>query len=282
MSWIAIEAQTYWAIFAVMILAVALWEMLRPWRAVSEKLVRRWRNHAGLLAIYTGISLLLYRGSAVALAVAAEHNRFGILNRPWLPLAVRCILAFLLLDLLRYGLHRALHSVPLLWRAHQVHHSDPDLDLSTGFRNHPLEGLFVHAIYYPAIALFAAPPVAVLAVELAGVVQEFVSHANASLPVWIEKPLRRIFVTPEMHRVHHSDEISEQNANLGDLFPWWDRIFGTYVDVPAAGLDGMKVGLKGFQDERSSGLLFMLAQPFRPSEVQEPLADTSPARAAGD
>src|SRR5262249_41703854 len=145
-------------------------------------------------------------------------NRFGLLNRDWIPFPIRVVAAILLIDLMRYGLHWVEHAVPMLWRVHQVHHSDTDFDLSTGLRAHPLERLISFVSYQLVIVLLAPPPIAVLISEALSVGQTFLSHANASLPEWIDRPLRALFITPNMHRVHHSVEIPEQNTNFGDIF----------------------------------------------------------------
>lgn len=263
MSWAALETNSYWLLFSAALAGVGLWEMYRPWRRVSGQLVRRWRNHALLVVISSAITLLVYRASLVMLSVAASHSKYGVLNRPAIPLALRFILGLLLLDFLSYVLHRASHTLPLLWRVHQVHHSDSDFDLSTGVRNHPLETLIVQAAYSGAILLFAPPPEAVLAVQLTAMLSAFFTHANAKLPPWIDRPLRMIFVTPDMHRVHHSEEVHEQTANFGEIFPWWDRVFGTYLEAPAAGREGVRLGLRGVESPTSAGLVFMLTQPFR-------------------
>jgi sterol desaturase/sphingolipid hydroxylase (fatty acid hydroxylase superfamily) len=270
--WTGIEANLYWILFAAALLGVALWEILRPWRRVSAQLTRRWSSHALMMCVSSGASLLIYRASLVIVAISVSNSRFGLLDRPWLPLALRWLLGFVLLDLSRYGLHRAFHSVPMLWRVHQVHHSDPDFDLSTGIRNHPLETLAAQGALWAVIAILAPPPGAVLAMELVAIVQAFFTHANANLPAWIERPIGMLFVTPQMHRVHHSEEMREQNANLGEVFPWWDRTFGTYLEVPQAGFDGMRIGLKGSQNAPNAGLLFMLSQPFRPIPSETPEA----------
>jgi sterol desaturase/sphingolipid hydroxylase (fatty acid hydroxylase superfamily) len=272
MFWAGIEANAYWILFSAALLGVALWEMARPWRTVSKRLARRWCNHALMMCVSIGTATLLFRASTVVVAVAVANSRFGLLNKPWLPLAVRLILGFVLIDLLRYALHRTFHSFPLLWRLHQVHHSDSDFDLSTGLRNHPLEVLVAHGGLCVAIAILAPPPAAVLAMELVAIAQAFFTHANASLPAWIERPFGMIFVTPQMHRVHHSEEMREQNANLGEVFPWWDRIFGTYLELPEAGFNAMRIGLKGSQDPANAGLWFMLTQPFRPIPSETPEA----------
>jgi len=251
-------------VFVAAFLGVAIWESFRPRRDLLVPTARRWGNHGLLLVICTVISVGIYRASPVVIAASFEGNRFGLLNKPWLPFAARCILAVLLLDLVKYALHRACHSLALLWRLHQVHHSDPDFDVSTAFRVHPIELIFTQLGYFGTIALLAAPPVAVLIAELASTFQGFFGHANARLPEWLEKPVRAIFVTPDMHRIHHSEEIQEQNRNLGDIFPWWDRLFGTYVATPAAGQAEMMTGLKGYQNPGSLGFAFMLRLPFLP------------------
>jgi sterol desaturase/sphingolipid hydroxylase (fatty acid hydroxylase superfamily) len=166
-------------------------------------------------------------------------------------------------------MHWAYHSVPLLWRVHQVHHSDPDFDVSTAARVHPIEVVLTQGAYLAVIAIFAPPVIGVLAAELISAFQSFFGHANASLPAWVEKPMRRLFVTPDMHRIHHSENAGEQSRNLGDIFPWWDHLFRTYLAVPAAGQKGMIVGLKGYQNDASLGLAFMLTQPFLPEKQEQ-------------
>jgi sterol desaturase/sphingolipid hydroxylase (fatty acid hydroxylase superfamily) len=201
-------------------------------------------------------------------AVAVAGSRTGLLNKPWLPLALRWIFTILVLDLLKYAVHRACHTIPLLWRVHQVHHSDPDFDVSTAFRVHPIEAVLMQGAYLATVAILAPPPAAVLLTELTSLVSSFFGHANASLPQWVEKPALTVFVTPDMHRIHHSEEVGDQKANLADILSWWDRLFGTYIPTPAGGQDGMIIGLKGFQNERSLGVGFILAQPFRAQQPE--------------
>ena len=262
MSWEHIESYSYWVLFVVTFLGVAVWESFRPKRQLSAPPERRWGKHALVLTVSTLISVGLYRVSPIVVAIYFAGSRYGLLNKPWLPFAVRCILAVLLLDLVKYATHRSFHSRSLLWRVHQVHHSDPDFDVSTAARVHPIEVILTQGAYFVVIAMFAPPVAGVLAAELLSAFQSFFGHANASLPVWAEKPLRRVFVTPDMHRIHHSEEAVEQCRNYGDIFPWWDRLFQSYLAAPAAGQDRMIVGLKGYQDDSSLGVGFMLTQPF--------------------
>jgi len=277
--WIRIESFAYWFLFAATFLGVAIWESFRPKRDLSVPTERRWGRHGTLMMICSVISVGLYRVSPVFMAVSFAGSRFGLLNKPWLPFAGRCALTVLVLDLVKYTTHRAYHSVPFLWRVHQVHHSDPDFDVSTAVRVHPIEVILNQGAYFAAIAIFAPPVIAVLVAELASCVQSFFGHANASLPGWAEKPLRSMIVTPDMHRIHHSEEVGEQYRNLGDIFPWWDRLFRTYLAAPAAGQDGMIPGLKGFQNEASLGVAFMLRQPFLPEPQGGDLPDVRVAAA---
>ena len=180
-------------------------------------------------------------------------------------------MTILALDFVRYFVHWTEHHVPLLWRLHQVHHSDPDFDVSTGFRTHPLEIVYTQGTVLAAAALLAPPAAAVLVFELLICAESFFGHANARLPAWIEKPLCAVVVTPDMHRIHHSMDAQEQCRNLGDLFPWWDRLLGTYLAHPAAGEDRIQVGLAGVDKAHSVDISFMLAEPFlaQPTESTE-------------
>ena len=272
MTWILIEGRAYWILFTSAFIGTAIWESLRPKRMLSGSLERRWGSHAIVMIAGTLAGVAVYRISPVLMASTVAGSRFGLLNRPWLPFVARCVLTLLVLDLVKYALHRACHSVHLLWRVHQVHHSDPDFDVSTAVRHHPGEIIFMQGAYLAAIAVLAPPAGAVLAAELASCLQGFVMHANASLPTWVEKSLRWIYITPDMHRIHHSAEVAEQFKNLGDILPCWDRLFRTYLAQPAAGQDGFVIGLKGVQADRVLSPAFMLTSPFRSLPGEMPTA----------
>jgi len=274
--WDRIESYSYWILFVATFLAVAVWESFRPRRELSVAPGQRWSRHGLVLIVCTVVSVGLYRASPVVVAVAFAGNRYGLLNKPWIPFAGRCVLAILLLDFVKYAMHWAFHSVSFFWRVHRVHHSDPDFDVSTAARVHPIEVVALQGASLAAIAIFAPPVIGVLIAELLSAVESFFGHANASLPGWVDKPLRLVFVTPDMHRIHHSEEVREQYRNYGDCFPWWDRLFQTYLDQPAAGPQKMVVGLKGYQNDASLGVGFMLRQPF----LREKNEQTSPVASA--
>src|ERR1035438_5259195 len=268
------EVSITWWLFVAAFVLVALGETFRPRRALALPNARRWAGNGLIALTHVGVYAIFPLG-ATMVAVLVSKSPYGLLNGPRTPFALRFVVAVILLDLLRYGVHYLFHRIPVLWRIHQVHHSDPDFDLTTGVRNHPAEVFLIQGAYLAAVAMTAPPPIAVLVVGFATAMQNLFSHANLNLPRWIEGPLRYFLITPDVHRIHHSDQYGEQNMNFGFLFPYWDRLFRTYCPAPALEHDKMGIGLQGFQDDRSMNPLHMLAMPFRvpisPSnEVGEP------------
>jgi sterol desaturase/sphingolipid hydroxylase (fatty acid hydroxylase superfamily) len=269
MSWVRTEGLAYWTCFVAVFLAVAIWESWQPKRKLGVAAERRWRNHGAMLVIGAVTSALLIRVSPVVLSVMVADSRIGVLNKPWAPLLVRCAIAVALLDLLQYWIHWSFHHVPWLWRVHQVHHSDPDYDVSTAARFHPVEMVSSAGVHLGAIALLAPPPAAVFVAGLLTVILNLSAHANASLPDWAERMVRRAFVTPDLHRIHHSRDMLEQQRNLGQTFSWWDRFFGTYVPTASAEQAAFRTGLNGLDNRDSMGIGFMLMEPFtRPEEPE--------------
>lgn len=262
-NWVQLEARAYWSVLVVSFLAIAVWESRRPLLRLKVAPERRWPRHGVMVLVSNLVWEAVYRAGPVAVALRFAASPYGLLNRSGVPYALRFAVTVLALDLVRYAAHWAEHHLAWLWRLHKVHHSDPDFDVSTGFRAHPLELVLTQGAQLAAIALLAPPVAAVLVAELSAALQSSFSHANAQLPQWLEKPLRAIVVTPGMHRIHHSIDAQEQMRNLGDVFPWWDRLFGTYQASPAAGDDNIDVGLEGCQSASSVSLGFMLSQPFR-------------------
>jgi sterol desaturase/sphingolipid hydroxylase (fatty acid hydroxylase superfamily) len=170
----------------------------------------------------------------------------------------------------------------LLWRIHEVHHSDADFDVSTAVRFHPVESIVTQALYLGAIALLAPPPAAVFASQILIVAENLFVHANKSLPPAVERILRWIVITPDVHRIHHSEEFADQNLNFGQFFPWWDRLFGTFVSEPTRGPENFSTGLKELRGADTMAIGYMLAAPFMPAPPAAPLvttASTSPTPA---
>lgn len=254
------EVRAIWALFVIAFLAVAVWESRRPRRQLVSPTERRWAAH-GILLFGGGIfQSLLLRLTPAGFAMAAAGSAWGRWQDAHVPWAARWIVALLALDLVRYVTHRCFHAVGALWRIHEVHHSDRDFDVSTAGRFHPLEVLLGKALYVGAIVMLAAPPVAVIAAELLTDLLNVVSHANASLPPPVEAVVRRVFITPDLHRIHHSLSMAEQNRNFGQALVFWDRLFGTFQPYSAHGA-AMATGVEG--NAGSNRLWDLVADPFR-------------------
>jgi sterol desaturase/sphingolipid hydroxylase (fatty acid hydroxylase superfamily) len=243
--------------------AMALWEFLAPRRALVVGRLRRWPSNIALVAVYGLLERVLIPVAALGVAALAAQRGFGLLNLVAWPAWLKAVTGFVALDLAIYAQHVAFHNVPLLWRLHRMHHADLDIDVSTGLRFHPLEILLSLLIKMSVVALLGVPVIAVLVFEVALNATSMFNHSNAAMPAWLDRVVRLVIVTPDMHRVHHSVVAQETNSNFGFNLACWDRLFGTYTPQPQAGHDGMTIGLPGFRDRAELRLDRMLSQPFR-------------------
>lgn len=251
------------AAFVGVFVAVAMWEITAPRRTPSLGRRSRWPGNLALLATDVLAVRVLAPGAAIALAIAGEAHGWGLLQVTGVPAWLAIPAAVILLDLALWFQHVVFHAVPLLWRLHRVHHTDVDVDVTTGTRFHPIEILISTGIKCAAVVAIGAPALAVLAFEVILNATSMFNHANARLPVAIDGWLRLIVVTPDMHRVHHSVLCNETNSNFGFALPWWDRVFGTYRAHPAAGHLAMALGVDAFRTAVDNRLDRLLTQPFR-------------------
>src|SRR5947199_986826 len=222
-------------IFAAVFVAMAVWELLTPRRPQAIGRNWRWPNNLGVLAVDALLVRVLLPITAVGLALVAEAHGFGLFNIIALPTWASIVLSVILLDLAIYLQHVLFHAVPVLWRLHRMHHGDLEFDVSTGLRFHPIEILLSMAIKLSVMAALGAPAVAVLIFEVLLNATSMFNHGNVRIPATLDRVLRWIVVTPDMHRVHHSTSVAEINSNFGFSLPWWDRLLGTYRDQPALG-----------------------------------------------
>src|SRR5580704_10403257 len=192
----------WWLIFGAAFIVTAIVETLQPFRKLSSSTLKRWANNSILFAVSSGILLCAYQLSGIALACEVQARQRGALNRFSFPYSLRFAIGFLALDLTAYLGHRLFHAVGFLWRVHQVHHTETDLDLTTGFRFHPIEGLITQGLALIVIALLGPPPVAVICAGLAIVLQDFLEHANVRYPRAMDSVFRCVIITAPMHRVH--------------------------------------------------------------------------------
>lgn len=276
------EAAIRLTVFLAVLAALALWEVAAPRRRQEIPRLMRWSNNFALVVIDTLLVRLAFPVVAVALALAAEAQGWGLLQLWEMPDWLGVVLALLALDLAIYLQHVMFHAVPALWRLHRMHHADLEFDVTTGLRFHPAEILISMGIKLAVVAALGPPAVAVLIFEVLLNATAMFNHANIRLPLGLDRLLRLIVVTPDMHRVHHSSDPRETNSNFGFNLPWWDRLLGTYVPQPALGHDGMEIGLTQFRDRRELWLHRMLWQPMRGSArgaaVQEDAGERPPRR----
>ena len=248
--------------FGAVLAIMALWELIAKRRELGQSKPKRWFANLGISVVDSLLVRLLFPAAAVGLALFAESEGWGLLHRIDLPFTLSVIVSVILLDLAIYLQHVMFHAVPALWRLHMVHHSDQDFDLTTGIRFHPVEIVLSIVIKFAVIAALGPPAVAVLLFAVLLNATSMFNHGNVSLPIGLDRWLRWILVTPDMHRVHHSVEIDESNSNFGFNLPWWDRLFGTYRAQPRAGHEAMQLGVEQLQQEEARGLVGLLTLPF--------------------
>ena len=263
-------------VFALM----AAWEFVAPRRRLGFSRWLRWPNNIGITAINTALVRVAFPTAAVAVALLGEARGWGLLNNVGFALWVKILVTVLALDFVIYLQHVLFHAVPALWRLHRMHHADLDFDVTTGARFHPVEILLSMVIKFAAVAALGAPAVAVLIFEVLLNATSMFNHGNVRLPTGIDRVLRWVVVTPDMHRVHHSVVPRETNSNFGFSAPWWDRLFGTYRAQPEAGHDAMTIGISQFRAPREQWLDRMLTQPLRDDTGGYPLGGRERGTAA--
>lgn len=250
------------AVFLGVLLACAAAERLLPRRKRTAGAGLRWTANLSLAVLGAVVVRLLLPFTLVEAAYKVEAAQAGLLNQAPIYFPLKFVLSFLVLDLLIYFQHRLFHWSPALWRLHAVHHTDLDLDSSSGVRFHPGEILLSALIKLAAIAVFGTHFLAVLAFEIALNATSLFNHANIRLGP-LDALLRLVLVTPDMHRVHHSPSREETDSNFSFNFPWWDRLFGTYRAQPREPHETMALGLDGARDPDKLGLFPLLGRPFK-------------------
>ena len=250
-------------VFGAVLAAMVAWELTAPRRRQTLGRKARWPGNLGIVVLDTLLVRLIFPMGAVAIALAAEARGWGLFNALRAPAWVAIPASVILLDLAIYLQHVLFHAVPAFWRLHRMHHADLEFDVTTGVRFHPAEILLSMVIKLAVVTALGAPALAVLIFEVLLNATSMFNHGNVSLPSGLDRVLRWIVVTPEMHRVHHSVEVFETNSNFGFNLPWWDRLFGTYRDQPEAGHLGMIIGIAQFRDPTEQRIDHMLTQPFR-------------------
>ena len=253
------------SVFLGLFLILALAETLLPRRARVVSRSRRWlTNWLFTIANTMTLRVLAFVPPALAVGAAADAaaNGWGLLNAVSLPVALEFLIAVLFFDFAIWLQHLLTHKIPLLWRLHQVHHADRDMDVTTAIRFHPIEIALSMVLKIGLVYLMGPSVVAIIFFEVLLNSTAMFNHANLRLPLPLDRVLRVVLVTPDMHRVHHSVHRYEHDSNYGFSLSIWDRLFGTYIAQPETGHDDMTVGLR-WQDDRPSKIGWSMTLPFR-------------------
>ena len=255
---ITIRLLFFFGIFAL----IGLWEVFAPRRALTMSKAIRWGSNIGIVVLNSVVLRLAFPVVAVGFAAYVNQQGWGVLNQFELNPLLAIIIAVVVMDFTIWLQHVMVHAIPLFWRLHRMHHADLDYDLTTGARFHPLEIILSMGIKLALIMLLGPPVVAVLIFEVILNALAMFNHGNIRLPLGLDRVMRLLIVTPDMHRVHHSMQDDETNSNFGFNLSIWDRIFGTYKAQPDLGHEKMIIGLDRFREPRDNTLPRMLVQPF--------------------
>ncbi|MDA9556130.1 sterol desaturase family protein [Vibrio sp.] len=249
-----------------------LLEYLFPKKQRTQSRKVRWLNNLGIVGLNSMVLALIMPMLAFEFSLLIQHKQFGLIHNlltpitsPWYQ-GIVILSCIVLLDAIIYIQHVITHRLPILWRFHRMHHSDQDIDVTTGSRFHPVEIIFSMFIKLFVIAFFGIPPIAILIFEIILNGSAMFNHSNLSLSSNVDKRLRRWVVTPDMHRIHHSIHANETHSNFGFFLSIWDRLFHTYIATPKEGHQNMVIGIPLFQHAREQWLDKMLTQPFRKKE----------------
>ena len=253
--------------FSVLLLIVAIAilfavERTFPLRKQKQPLGRRLVVNSAVAALAIAAALMIVRPVASWMLEEVSQNRWGLTGITRMPVLLQAVVTFLLFDLSFYYWHRANHVWPFLWRFHNVHHVDPDLDLSTSFRFHFLEIALSAAFRALQVVVIGGEPWMLVVYESVFQLNTLFQHSNIRLPITIERWMVLIFVTPRMHGIHHSKRFYEVNSNWSSVFSWWDRLHGTLnLNVPQAAID---IGVPGYSEPQDNHILQLLLMPLRP------------------
>ncbi len=250
------------SIFISVFILCAVLEAAFPKKKRTQTRNGRWLTNI-LITIIDSIAIrLISQTLAVGAALIAAQNGWGLLNWLALPVWLEIIISIALLDLAIYVQHVLSHKIPILWKIHRLHHADRDIDVTTGTRFHPIE-IILSMLYKSLIILILGPSIfAVFLFEIILNSSSIFNHANLKLSADLDKTLRLLVVTPDMHRVHHSVISKETGSNYGFFLSIWDKLFNTYIEQPIKGHDKMIIGLKEYQDKSPSNFLWCLKLPF--------------------
>jgi sterol desaturase/sphingolipid hydroxylase (fatty acid hydroxylase superfamily) len=249
--------------FVIVLVLMLIWQHYKSLRSNVEPKAKRCFNNVLIVVFNSVLVWIIFPGSLVVIAFLSERYHIGLLHLIHWPFGLAGVLGIVILDFSIYWQHRIFHKIPLLWRVHRMHHTDLDLDTTTGIRFHPFEILLSLAYKSIVVFVFGISPVAVILFEILLNATALFNHANVKLPCKLDKTLRLLIVTPEMHQIHHSVRPSEANKNYGFNFSIWDRLFHSYRALPKGGQKELVIGITTIQDRATCTTIGgLLKTPF--------------------
>ncbi len=250
-------------VFLIVLILICAWEWKYPKRHLVLARTKRWPRNLAMVGMVTLLLRVLIPFTGVMAALFAQQHQIGLFHWLKLPEFLEILLSIILLDFLIYAQHFALHYIPFFWRFHKVHHTDQDVDVTTALRFHPIEIIFSLFIKAAAVIALGVPLIAVILFEMILSSMAMFNHGNIALPHKWDKWLRKVIVTPDMHRVHHSIYSRETNSNFGFNLALWDRLFRTYQAQPKDGHLKMFIGLNEYRHQDGISFLGLLSMPFK-------------------
>lgn len=244
--------------FAGFLFLFGFLELVMPKRKIKKGKGERWFENLTLSIINSLLLRLLFGLYTLDLSISLLNSQWGLLNTFNIPLIISIIPSIILLDFIAYFTHVAFHKFGILWRFHKVHHTDMEMDVSTGIRFHPIEAVISLLIKISVVFLLGIHPIAYIVFEILHNVSSLFEHSNINIPLKHDKRLRSVIVTPDMHRIHHSIVEEETNTNYGFTFSVWDKLFKTYRDKPQKSHSNMTIGLNNYRDKNKLNLLNLL------------------------
>lgn len=253
LSWLLI----FWGFIFCIVFAE---QCFRSARSASDRR-RRWPVNIGF-ALLNGLIASAIPVSTLSAALWAHRSGIGVMSLVSFPAWAEVALLVLARTLAQYGFHRLAHAWPPLWAVHSIHHSDRHLDATSGLRFHPIEVIASGAILIGVSLLLAPPPEMLALFEIVEVLVGGASHTSLPVPHRLDRILSAVLITPGLHHLHHSDEMSEANSNYGALLPVWDMLFGTYLARPLRPPELFRVGVAAIPADKSSRFIWLLEAPF--------------------
>lgn len=250
--------------FAGFLFLLGFLELIKPKRKIKVNKGERWFDNIVLFITNSLLLRIIFQLYILDLSISLLNSHWGLLNTITIPLVISVIVSIIILDVVMYLSHCGFHKFNILWRFHKVHHTDIEMDVSTGVRFHPFEAIILMLIKISIVFLLGIHPVAYVLFEILLNISLLFEHSNINIPQKLDERMRSIIVTPDMHRVHHSILIEETNSNFGFIFSLWDKLFKSYKDRPLKGHKNMTLGLNNYRDKKQLNLLnLLLFIPFK-------------------